>query len=330
MQLPTTTAKYDSAAGCPAVPGRPRGSGLDSANQERHADIFAQQQQSAYAFSSFNNSVYRFGIDRYRETVGKPNSQMCAGCHDVTLLIDGAMRQEVAPDDPRAHAGITCRTCHAIEHATVDGNGSYTLAAKTLTSPDDDPESIRVHREQAAPLDDDTMCAACHRSFLSPETGNDHFLSGMDHVRASRGSAHHKSGAGRIDDPVPQTTCRDCHMPDVPATLGDAAAREDGNVASHRFLGGHTWLANTLGSEEQLREQTRFLQGSVSVDVPVAFDDQGRAHRPTLPLRPGGSFAFDVVVRNLRVSHVFTGGVGDAVDSWRRSTSVMQGAAASR
>ncbi len=51
-----------------------------------------------------------------------------AGCHDVALLVDGAMSGDVAPGDPRAHGGIACRVCHGIESVRPDGNGSYTLA----------------------------------------------------------------------------------------------------------------------------------------------------------------------------------------------------------
>ena len=89
-----------------------------------HASIFEQQQRSTHAISSFNNPIYRAAIDEFRDAVGQPQSQMCAGCHDVSLLIDGAMRSNVAPTDDRAHAGITCRVCHGIEDATLDGNGS--------------------------------------------------------------------------------------------------------------------------------------------------------------------------------------------------------------
>ena len=61
-------------------------------------------------------------------------SRFCAGCHDVALLIDGAMSGDVAPADPRGHGGITCRVCHGIESVHPDGNGSYELAATQCRS----------------------------------------------------------------------------------------------------------------------------------------------------------------------------------------------------
>src|SRR5262245_50438384 len=75
-----------------------------------HADAFAQWQASAHAFSSFNNPVYRASIDRLRAERGNLPSRVCAGCHDVALLKEGAMDGPIEPRDPRAHAGLVCQS----------------------------------------------------------------------------------------------------------------------------------------------------------------------------------------------------------------------------
>ena len=287
-----------------------------------HPDAFAQQQVSAHAFSSFNNPVYRFSVDRLRTDAGNSTSQMCGGCHDIALLVDRAMPDAIRPEDDRAHAGVTCRVCHGIAQANHDGNGSYALSRVPLPIPDgNDPISIERHKRAAAPIDGRVLCGSCHRSFLDPATGNHHFLAGQDELTAWQSSAYNQSGVGRVDDAIPRTSCIDCHMRKEAALLGDVAADEQGEIRSHRFLGGHTWLAAMLGDDTQLARQTAFLRDSVSIDIGAAFTGQGADAAWTqpadgAPVTAGTRFGVDVVIRNVRVGHRFPAGVRDAVDSW--------------
>jgi len=102
-----------------------------------HAQAAADWRSSPHAFASFNNPIYRVVIDAFRKDVGNEASRFCAGCHDVALLVDGAMSGDVAPGDPRAHGGVSCRVCHGIESVRPDGNGSYTLASSPVPIPRD-------------------------------------------------------------------------------------------------------------------------------------------------------------------------------------------------
>jgi hypothetical protein len=92
----------------------PRGAGADLADVEDcaqcHADVAGQWRKSAHAFASFNNPVYRVVVEKIRKDRGNKTSQFCGGCHDVALLVDGAMIGAIEPTDLRAHAGITCKT----------------------------------------------------------------------------------------------------------------------------------------------------------------------------------------------------------------------------
>src|ERR1700677_370433 len=106
-----------------------------------HAQAAADWRSSPHAFASFNNPVYRVVVDAFRKDMGHEASRFCAGCHDVALLVDGAMSREVAPDDPRAHGGVACRVCHGIESVRPDGNGSYTLATSAIPIPRDGDEA---------------------------------------------------------------------------------------------------------------------------------------------------------------------------------------------
>lgn len=278
-----------------------------------HADVASQWRKSAHAFASFNNPIYRAAVDKVRRDRGERTSHFCGGCHDPSLLVDGAMLQPIAPADLRAHAGVTCPTCHGIAEARTDGNGSYDLDASPIPVPrEGDPESVLRHRARVgrATLRTSAMCNTCHKAFLDEGSGNAAHLTGQDDATPWARSAFAGSRGARIDDAGLEKDCRGCHMPRVPAVLGDPGAKH-GTVASHAFLGGHTWLGAMQGDAGPAQA---FLAHRVQFDVgglrhaSGAIDDAAPA--------PGERVTIDVVVRNLEVGHRFPGGVMDAQDTW--------------
>ncbi len=292
-------------------PGRVRGSTLARTDDCAvcHADVAAQWRTSAHSFASFNNPIYRVSVEGFREESGRRRSRHCGGCHDPALLVDGVMDGEVAPADPRAHAGVGCRTCHGIEHATLDGNGSYALTSREIPIPEpDDAASVARHVARVAmpQLRTAELCGSCHRAFLGAMTGNERHLAGADDVTPWQRSGNAGSKLARIDDPGAERECRTCHMPLEDATMGDLAAT-DGKVSSHRFLGGHTWLAAMRGDADGLARAREMLVGAASIDVLPA---DGAS------IEAGERVLLDVVVRNLRVGHRFPGGTQDAQDTW--------------
>jgi hypothetical protein len=107
-------------------------------------------------------------------------------------------------------------------------------------------------------------------------------------------------------------------MPRVAATRGDAGAKK-GTVASHAFLGGHTWLAAMQEDPELLARARAFLEGRVSIDVGgIRHEDGSHELVTSAPARvaPSERAVVDVVVKNLSVGHRFPGGVMDAQDTW--------------
>jgi tetratricopeptide (TPR) repeat protein len=168
-----------------------------------------------------------------------------------------------------------------------------------------------------APLRTAAMCGACHRSFLSPETGNAAHLVGQDELGAWERSAFAGSHAWRIDEPVDAAECRGCHMPLEDAPRGDAAAKS-GKIRSHRFAGGQTWLAAMRGDATQVEAVRRMLRGAASIDVAAAAGADGSRTLPAdgAPVVAGQPLVLDVVVRSERVGHRFPGGVVDAQDTW--------------
>ena len=282
-----------------------------------HQDIADQWGASAHSFASFNNPIYRVNVDLARDLLGHAPSQHCGGCHDVALQVDGLMLGAIPPDDLRSHSGVTCRLCHGIDEVTTDGNGSYVLSRAPLPTPDvDDPASVAAHRAQVtvAPLGAE-LCVSCHRGFLSPDVDVPVHLSGIDEPTFWRSSAWTGNGVARVDAVEPRT-CIDCHM--APEEAGpDEVSAEGGRVASHRFLGGHSWMAGMRGDAEQLRRTQASLRGVASIDVAGARVD-GAWHLPAeaAPVAPGARLELDVVVRNLLVGHRFPGGVNDVQDTW--------------
>jgi len=292
-----------------------------------HPDAAAQWSTSAHSFASFGNPIYRANVELARHALGKPASQHCGGCHDMPLMVDGLMTTaaDIPAADLRAHSGVTCRLCHGIERTTKDGNGSYVWSRAPIEAPAaGDAASVARHKAQTSVARLGTeLCVGCHRGFLSPDMDMPVHLSGLDEPGAWRNSAWTGNGMARVDK-VDKKTCIDCHMEREPASA-DEAGRKNGTIASHRFLGGHTWMAAMRGDTEHLRRLQAKLEGAASIDVAgarlSASGAPDAAPRWVLPadgaeVAPGSRIALDVVIRNLLVGHRFPGGVLDIQDTW--------------
>ncbi len=283
-----------------------------------HTEVAAQWRTSAHHFASFDNPIYRASVERFRDAdpdQGFARSRFCAGCHDPALLVDAAMDQPIRSDELRAHIGVTCRTCHTVERSTIDGNGSYTLSAQPLPIPRDNQDlaGIAEHKSAMGPARD--QCASCHRAFLGPDTGHPDFLAGTD----DPGPWQDSSYAGnklRLDTKVDERDCVDCHMP-VDSGMDpklDPATDAEGKLRSHRFLGGHTWLAAMRNDPDTLARAQAFLRGVASIDI-AAIEVAGQRHLLGAALERDdlqGPISVDLVVRNRAVGHRFPGGTRDA------------------
>jgi hypothetical protein len=285
-----------------------------------HADIVAQWRTSAHAFASFNNPIYRTSVESFRKATSPAQSQFCGGCHDLALTIDGAMLDDVVATDKRAHAGVSCLSCHSVEHASRDGNASYHLTTDRVPLPvDGDDESLRAHKARVglSPLRSVELCASCHRTFLGELTGHGQHMPGADDYGAWLASAYAGSELDRVDREVARAECRDCHMKREPAPQGDVAAK-GGTVSSHRFLGAHTWLAAMRKDEASLELARANLRGAASINVAGVRHADGRLSAPaaTASVAPGEAIDIEVVLRNERVGHRFPGGTLDMHDVW--------------
>jgi len=292
-----------------------------------HPDAAAQWSTSAHSFASFGNPIYRFNIEQVRKDLGKPASKHCAGCHDMPLLIDGLMTaDEVPAADLRAHSGVTCRLCHGIQSTTKDGNGSYVWSRAPIDAPVlGDVASIANHKQQVMVKTKELgteLCVGCHRGFLSADMKMPVHLSGLDDTGMWRNSAWTGNGMARIDK-VENRTCIDCHMEREAVSekeLGGKLGPNGRTMASHRFVGGHTWMASMRGDAEHLKLTQAKLVGVASIDVAGVrlgdIDPTWQLPADGAPVAAGTKVAFDIVIRNLLAGHRFPGGVLDIQDAW--------------
>ncbi|MCE9574733.1 MAG: hypothetical protein K8W52_16410 [Deltaproteobacteria bacterium] len=295
-----------------------------------HADVAQQWDDSAHSFASFGNPIYRSNVELARRSLGNDASQHCGGCHDLPLEVDRSMHAEIPPQDLRSHTGVSCRVCHGARAVAPDGNASFVLDRTPIPTPVmGDAASIERHRAAVKITNlGSELCVTCHRGFLSPDLGMPVHISGIDEPTAWRSSAWTGNGAGRVDK-VEAKTCIDCHMPREGAGADEVSAH-GGTVKSHRFVGGHTWMAAMRGDATQLALTQAQLRLAASIDIAAAIVPgavtgvsgprtvAGTWAMPpeTAPVVPGSRVDLEIVVRNLATGHRFPGGVQDMQDTW--------------
>lgn len=256
-----------------------------------HTTEHAAWGRSAHKHASLDNPWYLASFRAVRDDVGVTASRHCAGCHDPVLLAAGALEGSVGPETADADAGVTCLTCHGIVSATLDGNGSYVVDVSALPDPTTDVEAHRA-RMLSPSLRDGTACAACHRGFLTPQTGNPHVVVGMDDWGAWAGSAWAGPNTRRVEPEGRKATCIACH-------LGD-----------HQMTGGRSSITGSAAV-------TARMENVVQVSLPVAEVDGVYTVLDGAFAPPAGSeVVLHVTVRNMGVGHRFPGGLADLQDTW--------------
>jgi tetratricopeptide (TPR) repeat protein len=315
-----------------------------------HEDTHRQWAASAHRFSSFNNPAYRFSVRETREvTTAHGNSRgarFCAACHDPVPLFSGAFDDPAFDDEthPTASAGVTCTACHAITRLdSPRGNGDYTIEPPEHYpfAYSENPVLQWVNHQlvKAKPAFHKQaflkplhrrpeLCAACHKVHLPKEVNGYKWLRGQNHYDSFLLSGVSGHGARSFYYPErPAETCARCHMP--LAESGDFGARhfdDSGRLTihDHQFRAANTALAHFMDLPAWVNEQhRRQLTGALRVDVFGVREGQSITDplsaplRPQVPaLRPGGDYLLEVVLRTLRVGHVFTQGTADSNEVW--------------
>ena len=320
-----------------------------------HLDIHEQWQHSAHRFASFNNPAYLFSVRNTRQVALQRDgdvraSRFCAGCHDPVPLFSGAFDEPDFDDEnhPTAHAGITCVSCHAIESlGSPRGNADYIISA---------PEHYPFAFSEAAFLrwvngilikgkpalhkrtflkpvhHTSEFCGTCHKVHLPEELNKYKWLRGQNHYDSfllSGVSGHGVQSYYYPDKAV--ANCTGCHMPLFESDDFAAAPNTPGGaltVHGHNFPAANTALPHLLALPDEVNEAHRnMLEGSLRVDifgVRAGEDIDAPLMAPVRPgipdLIPGETFIIDVVIRSLKVGHLFTEGTADSNEVWLQVT----------
>jgi len=320
---------------------------------ECHADVHQRWSYSAHRFSSFNNPAYSFSVQETRRKALEHSgdvqaSRFCAGCHDPVVFFSGAFDDpEFDVDQPAAHAGITCTSCHAITHINSPrGNADY-----TIEEPQHYPfaftdsrilEFVNHQLIKAKPeLHKRTFlkslhrtsefCGACHKVHLPQELNNYKFLRGQNHYDSHLLSGVSGHGVASFYYPEKaEPNCNGCHMELLPSNdFGSRRYPESGQpevtmVHDHLFPSANTAIPHLLGLPDWINEaHRRFNEGVVDVDIfgvkqgGTIEDHLTAPLRPEVPvLEPGEDYLLEVVVRTLGLGHHLTQGTADSNQLW--------------
>jgi hypothetical protein len=324
---------------------------MDSYCMECHADNHEKWAHSAHRFASFNNPAYLFSVRNTREFSMKRDgnvqaARFCAGCHDVVPFFSGAFDDPDFDDvnHPTSQAGITCTSCHAITHLNSNrGNADYTIE-EPLHYPftfSDNPYLEWINRTLVKakpefhkktflkPLHKTAeFCGTCHKVHLAPEFNHYKWLRGQNHY-----DPYHLSGVSGHGiksfyyPPRARHNCASCHMPLQPSDDFGARSFDDKGtlqVHNHQFPSANTALPDLLNMPSWVNyEQRKFLQGTVRMDI-VALREGGTINgrligpiRPQIPaLQPGATYLIEIVIRTVKLGHVFTQGTADSNEVW--------------
>jgi hypothetical protein len=324
---------------------------MDTYCQKCHADIYDDWFHSVHHFSSFNNPAYLFSVKETREVALKRDgdvkaSRWCAGCHDPVPFFSGAFDDPSFDMErhPTAHAGITCTVCHSITHInSTRGNADYTIEEPVhypfAKSASDLLQFINNQLVKAKPEfhkktflkplhQTAEFCSTCHKVSLPYEvTHYKEFLRGQNHYDPFLLSGVSGHGARSFYYPeVAQQNCNGCHMP-LKGSQDFGARDFDGQgglkVHNHLFPAANTGVAHFRKEPDIVKAHQEFLKDNLRVDI-FGLKDGGSIDsplvaplRPALPaLKPGGSYLIEVVLRTLKVGHLFTQGTVDSNEVW--------------
>ena len=316
-----------------------------------HADVHRDWSKSVHRFSSFNNPAYLASIHETRTVALKRDgdvqiSRWCAGCHDPVPFFSGAF------DDPdydllnhsTSQAGITCTACHAITHINSNrGNGDYTIEAPLhypfAFSENKILQWVNNQLVKAKPAFHNKtflkpfhktaeFCAACHKVHL-PYAVNHYkeFLRGQNHYDNYLLSGVSGHGARSFYYPPKAIdNCAECHMPLKESSDFGARFFADAkqlSVHNHLFPDVNTaipWLNDDIATIEAHKD---FLKGVMRVDIFGIREGAEIDGRLTAPIRPSiptleseKSYLFEIVIRTLKMGHLFTQGTVDSNEVW--------------
>ena len=318
---------------------------------ECHQDIYDGWLHSAHRFSSFNNPAYLASVRETRSVAYERDGSVqaarwCAGCHDPVPFFSGAFDDPKYDDvnDPTAHAGITCTTCHAITHVnSTRGNADYTIEEPLhypfAYSENDFLAALNRQMVKAKPEfhkktflkpfhKTAEFCSTCHKVHLPKYLHNyKDFLRGQNHYDSYLRSVVSGHGARSFYyPPKAQENCNGCHMPLVPSDDFGAkvfAGATERSIHNHLFPAANTGIAWLRDKPDIVEAHQAFLKDCARVDIfgiKEGDDVDGPLTAPLRPevpqLEPGKNYVIETVIRTLTLGHLLTQGTVDSNELW--------------
>ena len=302
-----------------------------------HQQAHAQWRQSAHANSN-RVPYYLRNVNLLNAEKGINFSRHCEGCHDPIAVAAGAITEGAPRKRPYDQDGVTCMVCHSIKSVDTRGTGSYVLAepavlldetGKPIHKPVSDAE-IYAHldRHSAAVMKPlyrtSEFCSTCHKAAL-PQT-----LNGYKWLRAISLYDEWQSSSFAKESPLPfyrkdsVSTCQTCHMQREPLGTAKDFGAKNGQLVSHRWLGGNTLIPQIYHYDEQGAKVTAFLQNAV-FNLDLFALEPANPPNPTLiaplgsvpfTLTPGERVIASVVIQNKGAAHSHVPEQRDMYESW--------------
>ncbi len=325
---------------------------MDDYCKSCHEDAYQGWFHSSHRFSSFNNPFYLFSVKETRQVSLERDgtvraSRWCAGCHDPVPFFSGAFDDPAFDmvNHPTAQAGITCTACHAITSVdSTKGNADY-----TIDEPIHYPFAYSTNRVlqwvnnqlvKAKPefhkrmflrpfMKSEEYCSTCHKVHLPGElTKYKDWLRGQNHYDSFVLSGAGHGARSFYYPPKTEKDCNGCHMPllasqDFGANFFNPTNSSTRFIHDHLFPSANNALPFLRQEPEIVARHDQFGTNSVRVDIFGV--KEGGAIDGTLigPLRPevpalqrGKTYLLEVVLRTLRMAHLFTQGTVDSNEVW--------------
>jgi tetratricopeptide (TPR) repeat protein len=307
-----------------------------------HQEAYHQWRQSVHS-NAFRNPWYLKNVNMLIDEKGVQYSRHCEGCHNPVALLSGDLSQGMPKKRPFEDEGVTCSTCHSIVATDATGTGSYVMGTPAVlvdengapvTRPVSDGEILahldRHSKAVMRPLYQTAeFCAACHKAAIPRSLDDYKWLRAFTVYDEWQGASFTKQSPLPFYRKDAVSTCQTCHMVREPLAAGasDPGAK-DGQLMSHRWLGGNTLIPAYYKFDEQAEKLAAFLRKDVlNVDL-FALEKENAAATTSdqvlvaplgltsFALTPGETLVADVVIQNKGIAHSFVPEQRDFYEAW--------------
>ena len=312
-----------------------------------HQEAYREWRQSVHS-NSFRQPWYLKNVNLLIDEKGVQFSRHCEGCHNPVALLSGDLSQGMPKKRPFEQEGITCSTCHSIVATDTTGTGSYVMGTpavlvdengKPIAGPVSDAEILahldRHSKAVMRPLyKTPEFCAACHKAAIPRELDDYKWLRAFTVYDEWQGASFSKQNPLPFYRKDVVSTCQTCHMPleTVPEGVQEPAAK-NGQIFSHRWLGGNSLNAAYYKFNEQADRLVNFLKngpdgkGVLNVDI-FGLEKESAEATPkdevlvaplgltSFSLAPGETLVADIVIQNKGIGHSLVPEQRDFYEAW--------------